>query len=903
MSTSWNWPGSRWWRVDLHCHSPASHDFQSEGSPSSTDWIGWVEAARDAGLDAVAITDHNTAAAVDPLREAATQVDNAPVLFPGVGLTAADGFHLLLLMDPAREGQHVQDLLSAMQVPVETRGTQEGRSPLSAEEILGRCDDQVLVVGAHVNRAGGLLQLPGQQRIEVLGHPQLAAVEVNPSYEVDRSWLDGGRSEIGRSIPIVHGSDSHHFGEHGRRHTWIKMTRPDLDGLRLAMLDGTESLRVFPEGSSADPNRKHAPQAIESIEVRTARYMGRSDPITVRLNPWLNVIIGGRGTGKSTLVDFCRKALRRDGELDTVERSEEGSLRTLFDRRMQVPSQRYLDGLLTKDTRIEVVYRKDRTRFVLGWSQDGSARPIALLDGDSRHPEEGDIRERFPMRIYSQKQLFAIAQNPKALLTVIDDSEEVSGGVLLRRMEELSHRYLALRAEARSEKLKAADIANRKAALADVRRKLDVLEEGGQARALNDYRRRRQRNNTWTAILRHAQSGLDAASESIQEILVADLDRRGDYIPDDHYLTSLHASLTDNIDSTRSDLERIVQEARRRIQGILSSYDAEQWQARLDASHREVERVKAELAAEGITDPADYSQLLAQEARLRLEIDSLTASAARAKRIDSEADEVLANYRKVREELSTKRCHFAGHVSNETFQVEILPLEDTGDLADQLGEAVGSEFFEKDREALARDISGKASPWEWERLDDFIGDAAVIREGGQVARGFKDGRFAKRLQGMEPERSDRLGLYVPEDEVSVSFRDDDTADWRPLEHGSPGQQTAALLAFVLGHGTEPIVLDQPEDDLDNTLIYDLLVTTLRRTKQTRQVMVVTHNPNIVVHGDAELVISLESHKGQSRMDVVGGLQESRVRAEICRVMEGGREAFERRYRRIMPRDG
>jgi predicted ATPase len=111
------------------------------------------------------------------------------------------------------------------------------------------------------------------------------------------------------------------------------------------------------------------------------------------------------------------------------------------------------------------------------------------------------------------------------------------------------------------------------------------------------------------------------------------------------------------------------------------------------------------------------------------------------------------------------------------------------------------------------------------------------------------------------------------------------------------------LAFVLGYGDEPILLDQPEDDLDNTLIYELLVRRLRETKATRQVIVVTHNPNIVVHGDAELVVSLEAAGGQTRIAYKGGLQEQKGRDEICRVMEGGRDAFEKRYRRIMPREG
>ena len=78
-----------------------------------------------------------------------------------------------------------------------------------------------------------------------------------------------------------------------------------------------------------------------------------------------------------------------------------------------------------------------------------------------------------------------------------------------------------------------------------------------------------------------------------------------------------------------------------------------------------------------------------------------------------------------------------------------------------------------------------------------------------------------------------------------------------IEQGSPGQKTAALLAFILSYGDEPLLLDQPEDDLDNELIYDLIVQQLRKTKGKRQVIVVTHNANIVVNGDAEMVFPLE----------------------------------------------
>jgi predicted ATPase len=168
-----------------------------------------------------------------------------------------------------------------------------------------------------------------------------------------------------------------------------------------------------------------------------------------------------------------------------------------------------------------------------------------------------------------------------------------------------------------------------------------------------------------------------------------------------------------------------------------------------------------------------------------------------------------------------------------------------------------------------------------------------------------DRRFESALRKLQPERLDRLALYLPDDAVDVSFRDprDSSSQWKKLSQGSPGQQTAALLAFVLGYGEEPIILDQPEDDIDNTLIYELLVRRLRESKQTRQIIVVTHNLNIVVHGDAEFIVPLDAVAGQTCTRFAGGLQEQKARDEICRVMEGGREAFDTRYRRIMHSGG
>lgn len=902
MSTQWDWPGSRWWRVDLHTHSPASHDFSPADDRQQPDWTRWVVAARDAGLHAVAVTDHNTSAGIERIQQAAAVLSDAPIVFPAVEVTASCRTHLLFMVDPGRGQADVDNFLSKADVPVAQRGTETARSPKSVEELLdigSQCAG--LLIAAHINGPAGLLEHDGQQRLQELRHPALAGVEVDPTRALDESWLNGSRPEIKRRLPRVYCSDAHQYAEIGRRFTWVKMTRPDLEGLRLALLDGDDSsLRPVTGGAAGDPNA-HASLAIEAITVDRAKHMGRPTPMEFRFNPWLNAIIGGRGTGKSTLIDFVRKALRRESELDGT------SLREVFDKRLSVPGSRMEEGLLTADTRLEIIYRKDGERFVISWDQRGTSAPIQRLSGTDRTAEDGDIRERFPVRVYSQKQLFELARDPNALLDVIDDSAMVRGAELRRQLQEAELRYLSLQADSRTSRAAATELPNCRASLADVRRKLDILQQGGSAQALADFRLRRQQDATWRSILAGVDGGIDEVARAADELLVADLGITPSPQDDPGYvaLDTLHANLKASVSALQDRISAAIVDARRELQSLQAGPQAQSWSAIVAAAEAEYEKVAAQLAASGISSPTEYRDLMERASTLERQIERLEGEDKRASELASRAEAELARYRALRQEWTERRRTFTAQTSGSLLRVEIKAHgnREREAVVASLRGILRIDRFENDYEELARRLDpGSQQPWNSNKLDALVAEfRRVIAEQG-VSISAQDARFVTALKRLNPEQIDRLSLYTPDDAVDVSFRDHRRPgeSWTPLAQGSPGQKTAALLAFVLGYGDEPILLDQPEDDLDNTLIYELLVRRLRETKSARQVIVVTHNPNIVVHGDAELVVSLEAKNGQTQIQCSGGLQEEAVRDEICRVMEGGREAFETRYRRIMP---
>ena len=124
---------------------------------------------------------------------------------------------------------------------------------------------------------------------------------------------------------------------------------------------------------------------------------------------------------------------------------------------------------------------------------------------------------------------------------------------------------------------------------------------------------------------------------------------------------------------------------------------------------------------------------------------------------------------------------------------------------------------------------------------------------------------------------------------------------RPIEELSPGQRCSAILPILLLNGTSPLIIDQPEDNLDNRLIRQVIVNILASIKLRRQVIISTHNPNLPVLGDVEQTIILRATgEKECKVESTGDLDSKDVVAYITDIMEGGREAFQYRQSIYQP---
>ena len=126
----------------------------------------------------------------------------------------------------------------------------------------------------------------------------------------------------------------------------------------------------------------------------------------------------------------------------------------------------------------------------------------------------------------------------------------------------------------------------------------------------------------------------------------------------------------------------------------------------------------------------------------------------------------------------------------------------------------------------------------------------------------------------------------------------DGGDYRPLDELSGGRRVGVLLSLLLETAdNRPLVIDQPEDELDNRFLFDTVLPALKRLRGRRQVILATHNANIVVNGDADMVIQLEAGANRGRIACAGAIEEPATRNAIVRTVDGGEEAFRLRRRK------
>ncbi len=871
------YPGARWWKFDFHTHTPKSMDFNDKTmTPES-----WLKAFMEKKIDCVAITDHNSGEWIDILQQELKNIeDRKPdwyhplYLFPGVEISAYGNVHVLAIFGCNKNKSGIDSLLDAVNYQG-TKGDSDAVTTKSLTEVVDEIAERGgIPLPAHTDKTRGLFkELEGLTLQQILENENIHAIELcNSNYQKPPLYT---REKI--QWTKIKGSDTHScndptFGTF----TWIKMDKPSIEGLKLALQDGDASVNL---NMSENPN-KLPNNFIEKLEISNAKYIGRVETLECNFSPFLNAIIGGRGTGKSTLLEFIRLVMGRDEDIHKNLKMES---RKYFDVDMEE------DGsLLIEDSKISLTYCKGKVQYRLNWFHNQDY-PLLEEEKDGVWSScDGEIKSLFPVRIYSQKEIFELAKEPSALIEIIDEASMVDALRLKTWEKDLVNRYKQIESKQRELNDKISEENKLRGELNDYARQIEQIEKSGHKEVLQNYRERQKQLNELESLEGKWKEMRDQLLETLEKITPANFyqelfSENKDILSDLKRTNDKWSSIHNKLKELRKKAELIIDEWQ-------TETDVAPWMQDLESDIASYEQLRSDFERQGIA-PDKYHLLLTQQKSIQKELELIDEYQSVQQTLESEKKEVFDQIRESRKVLSKKRQEFLASVlhDNQFVSIEVLPF---GETWDEIENEIRRILQCPDR--FDRDFEGLKKTYEQGDGDKINKLKETINAIRNEVREAEHRSFATRLQALSPESIIDLNLWFPEDNLKITFG----PNQQPIKRGSPGEKAAALLAFILSYGDEPLLLDQPEDDLDNALIYDLIVRQLRETKSKRQVIIVTHNANIVVNGDAEMVLPLEVIKGQTYVQQPASIQEKKVREAICNILEGGEKAFEQRYKRI-----
>ncbi len=855
---------ARFCAIDLHVHTPASQDVQVE-TYGGTEPRQVVEAAIAAGLDAIAITDHNTVGWCNAMAEAAQ--GTALVVLPGVEISTAEG-HLLAIWEEGTSTELMEDVL----VELGIRRADHGKLDIATRIGFAEAAETVfesggLAIAAHVERNKGLLKLQVAAHVNrTLLNPALAAVEV-----VDLAEIDSIRARLGRrrDLACIRSSDVTLPGESvhvlagiGNRRTWIKASRPDLCGLRHALAD--PSLRVITE-----PPTDVLHTVIESVAVRG----GFLDGQRFEFSPDLNCLLGGTGAGKSLLIELVRFAL--DQQTDATDFPQ---VRNEVDSRLKYA--------LTSGATVEVVLRRGDSRCLVrrAYFEDGSTAPEFVGDTEKFSALSG----RIPVTGFSQGEVIEYARTPVGRMALVDAALDLTD-LDIREAETVSR--LGDNGQLiGSLESKIGDIRKRLEALPDVDKRLSGLSELFDADVVKmqaSWSSERTLFSTLVGVPElKAQLHADWLGKFCGDAAVEanhDLYQR---------VQALSTRLTEAVANANNQLAQVLGEVNRELANI-----SQDWQKRYQQFDRELADAVGRIDAEqkGLTVlrtrllelQTDQANLKALASKLQ---DDVEPSLIKAKSYREELVSELLGVRKERRKRREERIRALNKRMGGVVRIKMLAENDDSNYLTELTAlARGSRL----RAPVLQQLCAESSPVKLVR-SFLAADAKSVSDATGIELRHVETLFEHIAERTMIEEFLTLQTIDLHDGLSVEFRKGSNDEYVQIERLAHGQKCTAILIIALADGDEPLIIDQPEDALHAPWIEEYLVEKLRDLRGGRQYIFATRSPGLVVSADAEMIITLTSDAERGAVEATGSLERHDLNRLALYHLEGGPQPFRRR---------
>lgn len=802
----------------------------------------------------------------------------------------------MALFDVDKDSSHVRGLLSALKIPPDRQGDINAlvHSDLGITaiiDIVQRPPWSGIAIPAHVTSSKGILEdIRGNPRTEVIRHPSLIAVEATCFQKESLKdkkrravdLLDGTDEVYQRKLAVYQASDNpsgtsaggHGLEGIGSRCAYFKVEKISLDSLKQCFLD--PDVRI-----------------VQDFEFRPVSYPrigkvrisgGFLENQQIVFHAGLNSIIGGKGTGKSLIVELMRFAL--DQSPDQCE--------------MRKDHDSKLEQRLGMDNYVEL-------EFI-----DVNGRPHLLkqtynLDGSQRSKSAVDRSRAFPVLFLSQSEIIKIAEKDSEQLNFIDrffdfrfhrDKIRSKQDALRQEDSKLGESLHAVR--------RFADLSRE---VASVKIELDRLDEQLSHPIFKDNKIAEEKNATIENQIAEATEMQSALQKARDSIASGNVEISEGLAKD---------SVIQRVTSTSAKAKNEILTG---INALIGKVATLQEQIKEDTSNWTVElcAIRALYDEHVSSEGGDYEDLAEQRATTAKHLESLRKELSDVQAVKekltsnkdsrdkelNELEQLIDDFRAAR----VDRCNLFQDNSNGRLRLSIKAASNTAAFEERLLDfKTGSRLRDQDIEFIANKVTPRSF------IDNVL---SYYLSNDSVS--FKTADWLEKMANDTNVSEDNLTKLVefliencawgdllelqyrvyPEDLPEIEFNIGNEI-FRPLQELSVGQKCTALLIMALTDGQMPVVIDQPEDALDIVTIWDDICSKVRQHKISRQFIFTTHNSNVAVASDTDNYIIMDADSERGRIVNVGSMDHDPMKDNVLIHMEGGTDSYLKKSAKYQP---
>jgi energy-coupling factor transporter ATP-binding protein EcfA2 len=843
--------GSLWLRADFHLHTQADKEFVYSDADSDFE-NDYVNKLIEQNIQVGVITNHNKfeKSEFSALRKKA--LEHAIGLFPGVEFSLKEGIHILIVFDEAWYKGHtdyINEFLGAAFYGISNPDIPPYPNSLfDLQETTAKLDAIGLgyfIILAHIDTTNGLCEVLRGRTLEAFIKQDCFSRVLAVQKSGNREHYGQICQYAGRSLACVEGSDNAHDGIEGigkGRITYLKIGDFNFEALNYVLMDHQN--RLCPKEKP-----KISDSYIRSILIQGGLLNGKR----IFFSPGLNSLIGIRGSGKSSILEIIRYALNIPFGTQAVDKDYKDDLVKYVLKSGGKTVVEIVDRY-GKTYRIERIYGQKEDIY-----KDGALQQGIALDTILRQPVYFGQKDLSNKNTDFENDLINKLVGGK--LNDVQARIDTQKQEISRIVNELKSMGNLSRLKKETETVKA-----------NMEYKLKTFKEKGVAEKL-EQQTSFESDMSW---LQNRKSNIANYSSDLLSII----QNYGDTlaIP---VRSATNAEIfnkaNDLIRKLRSDFDQL-RVIFTNSQSIDTDFQnlADRLLARKEELKEEFAKIKREINIPDL-NPDDFITINRELETSKLKLIEIEKTEERRIEFGKQLD------------ASIIRLNDLWHERFMLLQSEVKKInEASGKLSIEIVyKGRKDKFRDKLQDVfkgvrLSGNIYDKIAELYMDFIDMFKDEFCKLSEPLTESQlvDFKS-RFHSCLYD--------LLTYMVENQIIIKF------NGKPLKEHSLGQRASALILFLLSQKeNDVLIIDQPEDDLDNQTIYEDVIREIKRLKGQMQFIFATHNANIPVLGDSEMLISCKYVPDTEITVETGSIDCRNIQEKIIKIMEGGKEAFDMR---------